>query len=585
MPQGHRLTRMADDETTPPTPDDAAPTPPRWEPPSQPDASGAFDVTPPDAPDAAQPADVAEPVDAIGPVPSADPTGVAAVVPQAEADGDYSGEILPSSAPSVTRTRVPKSAIMGVIVALVVAAGAVAVIKVGGPKPPADIAGVVPADALGFLRISVEPNGEQRDALRGLLGRLPAAKRTEVLRSFDRALASLLDSGEDFERDVKPWLGPQVGFSAFVMEDEPFFVATVGVRDEPSARAFLSKDRGSDDSVFEIVDGVAYVAEARDHITAFRAAAERGTLDTHAGFRKELAAAGGDGLAVLWLNGEQIGKHAGAIAGFFGGLSSVPGLDTSAGNAVFVLKAEAKGLAFVGHQSGGPDVKTKAGRPALLEGAPASVLGALSIFDMRGSFEQLQTQAGAAGNPLGALTAALAPLGLDLDRDVLAWLGGEVTFVATPLLEFGVVAQVTDEQAYRRTIDAVLNLLGPGLGGQVTRESNGATIVADDGVVAIRKTAGKVAIGFAGAPAGARSLAQRLLTGDADTLGDSAPYKAVIGASSAQTVFQAYVNLRALAPFLADAGGLAALEPFEAAALRVTLTDGGAQFRLMLTLN
>lgn len=498
-----------------------------------------------------------------------------------DAATDVSAEILPTPDVVQARPGVPKAAIIGVITALVVAAGALAVVSLTGAKPPADIATVVPADVLGFVGISAQPEGAQRDALRSLMARLPAEKRTEVLGSFDKAMGSLLGEEDNFQRDVAPWLGPQLGFSALAVGESAVVVGTIGVTDDEAARAYFDANRTDATRTFEIVDHVAYIGETSEQLAAFRTRAADNALAANPSYLKELAAAGGDGLAVLWLNGEEIGKQSELLSGAFGDLA-VPGLDATSGAAIFVLRAEQNGLAFVGHQTGGPTSTTRPGRPALMEGAPSAMLGALSFFDLQGSFAQLES--GAAASPFGGYEKFLDVLGLDLKKDVLAWLGGEITVIATPLLEFAVIADVTDEAAYDRTLDRLATTLAPVLELTIQREGSGMTASKDGLVVVVRRAGKKVAIGIGSSVAPTQTLAKGLLTPGENQLGDSAAYKAVIGAPSDQTVFQAYVNLAVLGPFLGQGGTLAALEPFDAAALRVTLTDGGTELRLMLTL-
>lgn len=580
---------MPDDEGPPPVPPTDPLRPPAWEPPDprdpvpplEPPPTPPLPEEPPAPPLQDEPVPPAPPLPE--PVPPAqlnEPTVLASPIEPPSA------EILPSHALAPARAAIPKAAIIGALIAVTVAVGAVAFVKSVGPDAPADIATMVPADVLGFLRISVEPSGAQRADLRQLLGKLSAEKRAEVIASFDSLLAEIVDyPGGDFARDVRPWLGAQISVSAYKGDGKPAVVAAISVRDEAMARAFFTKVSEAGDPVVEVSDGVAYAAETAALITSFRAAASAAPLSENTSYARELQAAGGDGLAVVWVNGDQIAKNAGAIAGIFGGLAtSIPGLGASAGSGVYVLRAEANGIALVGHQSGGPTPKQKPGRPRLLEGAPATILGGLSIFDIKGSIEQFGTAAaGAEGDPLAAASTLLGVVGLDLRKDVLAWLGGEVTFVATPLLQFGVVADVTDEKAYARTV-AVLPDLIPGLGGTLTPEADGFTAVSEDGAFSVRKARGKVSIGFAESAVAARALAQQLMAGGGTTLGGVPGYRSALGASVDGTVFQVFLNLATLRPFLNTLGDFSFLESFEVGAIRVTVSDGGSDLRAVLTL-
>lgn len=119
---------------------------------------------------------------------------------------------------------------------LAVLLAALAVAGCGGPDAPAERAArLVPADALLYLHLSTDPEREEDERLLEILGAFPSA----------RALAGRLGSAFDFERDVRPWLGPEAAV-AFLDTGTPRadVLLIASVRDQPKAEGFLTRLAG-----------------------------------------------------------------------------------------------------------------------------------------------------------------------------------------------------------------------------------------------------------------------------------------------------------------------------------------------------
>lgn len=126
-------------------------------------------------------------------------------------------------------------------VAALVAALAVALLVLRGPAAPADEAvALVPGEALAYVHLSTDEGRDDDERLLATLRKLPAFAnlRGSVERLFGRAF--------DFERDVRPWLGDEVGIALLDSGGPAANVLTLlAVRDEPKAQGLLTRAAGA----------------------------------------------------------------------------------------------------------------------------------------------------------------------------------------------------------------------------------------------------------------------------------------------------------------------------------------------------
>jgi hypothetical protein len=152
----------------------------------------------------------------------------------------------PPPRPAVSRWRY---AIIGAVAVLAAGVGVVlgSVLMTAGGAPLARAAAYVPADAVMYIEARLDLPGAQRDNLRGLLERFPAADADAILTD---ALADTLDAALatggapiDYSTDVAPWFD---GTLAMAMLDYPLnmdpaamrlpsMIGLFGVRDAAAA--------------------------------------------------------------------------------------------------------------------------------------------------------------------------------------------------------------------------------------------------------------------------------------------------------------------------------------------------------------
>jgi len=114
------------------------------------------------------------------------------------------------------------------------------VIATRGDAAPADgTARLVPSDALAYAHLSTSEDRTQDARLLALLGRFPTLR--ERLPALGMALTPAA-GGLDFERDVRPWLGEEIGIALLDgggAGPEPLLAAAV--QDPRAARTALDK--------------------------------------------------------------------------------------------------------------------------------------------------------------------------------------------------------------------------------------------------------------------------------------------------------------------------------------------------------
>lgn len=335
-----------------------------------------------------------------------------------------------------------------------------------GGSAGADPATAVPADTPVYIEAVVRPEGDQGDNARALVERFVGPDQLETF--LDEALRDS-ESGESYEKDIKPWLGERVGIGVTdLAASEPGFAGAVAVTDTEKAEAFLGKDsekKGEYEGTQLYQDDDTFAGVAGDFVAI---------ADSQAGVKRIIDTIDGESLAeserfesaVDELPDERLGalyvdtKALSALA------EADPDLDP-AGKAVLkqlfgsdaepitaALTAEPDAATIEAQLSSralaalGPLSTGKA--PELLRDVPADSWAVLGYSDVgKGLKETLDLFAGALGG--AALTGQLeSQIGINLERDVFSWMGDLALFVrGDGLASIGgaLVIEVTDESA------------------------------------------------------------------------------------------------------------------------------------------
>jgi hypothetical protein len=212
--------------------------------------------------------------------------------------------------------------VAGVVVALGLPLGAFAIFRFlsGGGTQPHD---VLPANAVGYFRIDLDPSAPQKiDALR-FLRTFPAFEkythitddRADVREVVFDALLADAPCDVDYEDDVAPWLGERIGVAVMAPDAtgarEPDVAVAIQVSEEQAARQGLEKLRGcaaAGEPVggWSYLDGYMIVARTQQGAADFAAAAARTPLADNAQFRSDMERLGEQGVASAWFSGEGV---------------------------------------------------------------------------------------------------------------------------------------------------------------------------------------------------------------------------------------------------------------------------------------
>lgn len=241
------------------------------------------------------------------------------------AEPEYLGEEQPPQ--RLRPRRATALAVAGVVAASVALSGwAASGFMSSSDNQPAD---VVPAAAIAYVGVDLDPTASQKvEALR-MAGKVPALKEKLGLSAgddlrrwlFQRSGLDACD-GVDYDDDVAPWIGERAGF-ALLPGDRPHPVVALAVDDTDRARDALARlsdcaeDRSthedhSDDPFagkglghdpgFALTDGHVVLAESTERAEAAVSEAEDGSLAEDASFRRWTDEAGAAGVVTGYLS-------------------------------------------------------------------------------------------------------------------------------------------------------------------------------------------------------------------------------------------------------------------------------------------
>jgi len=512
-----------------------------------------------------------------------------------------------------------------VLAVLIVLTGGGTVLLLRASNSTQSLDRFVPDTAAAYIKFSLSPSMQQQQRVQDLLSRFPSSVRNDVTTKLDDALdKSFKDLKISYRNDIKPWVGSQIAFAVLApagstsdspSPSAPNVIGIVAVKDAATAQKALTKIKNASSRApaFDIEGGVAYLGESQSAITSFKNAVTSGhTIADSASYKREHDRAGGDGLVFGYAD---LSKLAGVAPSLRGDILGTSGLTGGSGIVAFGLHAESEGIVVTGHSSfPASQTGAKAGTLKLLPTTPDDLLGSVSFFDLGdlvgNALKRLSKGVGlipvAVGTPVPGVpefTSVLKEieqaLSLNLQKDLLPWLKGELSIVVSqgtnpPFPDVGILIQPTDEAALGRTMKALRTHLGALLGpkAKVQTDANGLTIKPEFGPdVVVRIASGRVVI------ATGAEYARRLLNPSGSTLANDTIYKAAVD-SSKPTVFQMFVRLDRVRVLLEGLFKLsnpsqyadyernvqADVKPLEALGIQTTIDGNSQDFRLIVTI-
>jgi hypothetical protein len=388
--------------------------------------------------------------------------------------------------------RAASLAALSLLAALVVACGS------GSAGGEADPASAVPADAMFYGEVNVRPEGDLRQDTLDAAGKVLRTDDPEgtIRELIDKAFAEEDQADLDYDKDVKPWLGERLGLwfgTRLDGEGDPVGALIVAVTDTEAAMEAVRKSRKNNGdklasrsyngTEFDVdQDGVAMGIVGDDYLAVGDEAEFKKTVDAAKGqslaesdrYRKALDSLEDQRLAHFYVDFKRLLSLAARSGGGqdeqdLQQLQALIPFD-KLGALMGSFQASADRLAI--------DVSLKA-QPS------GGALGALGNLYSFGSTPLLRDLPGdswvAFGSPKygASLKAALdqyagmfggaavqqqleRQFGIDLDEDLLSWMGDVGGFVrgdTLPTLDGGLVIQVTDEGRAAKGFGKLVGLL------------------------------------------------------------------------------------------------------------------------------
>ena len=392
------------------------------------------------------------------------------------------------------------------LVGATVVAGYLAIFAAGTDRA----ARAVPADAIAYATVYLQPSTGQQLNLALLLGHVPGfADAANLDQKIHEIAARFLgQSGVDYESDVRPWIGNQLSVALRPGSDDlatPSPILLAAVKDQAAAESgteAIAAGRGLTGvedtyrgTAITVADGLAWAVLEDLLIASTDRASLEAALDAEADARPSLADDAGYAAAMRRLPADYLASAylslAGAAAdagvgGQLGGYSTV--------SAALLVEPDGLRLDAVAPFDGAaasPEERadfTAGGEPSTLaEWLPADTHAMAAIFDVQRAEqtveEGLASQPNAQGiidtlNQLRALAAF--GLGINLDADLLALFSSEaaigVSDVMTEAPHGQLLLRPSDAAAATASLERVRDAIGDH-GGQVSEsEANGTTI-------------------------------------------------------------------------------------------------------------
>ncbi len=338
------------------------------------------------------------------------------------------------------RTGLVVGAAVAVVAAVGVGAYGVVQLMAGGSSP----ATAVPADAIGYVSLDLDPSASQKIEAFKILRKFPAIKKQ--LGSRDDLRKAVLDeirkSGDckdlDYARDIEPWIGDRVALAAVPDSKAgatPLVVLQVS--DEAKAKAGVRKlescdgtttDGGPEHAGVSFVGDYLLVAETQSAADSMAKDAEASTLADSEEFTTAMDRVGDPGIVTMFVSKDAPAAFAkangatdqGQITSMFKDFQGAAGVVRFADGAV-EAEFTGKGLPTGVGATQGPDVGT----------LPATTAAALSVGFKEGWLQDYLTQVndmiGDGGSVDDLMAEGERATGLQLPEDIETLLGSGIT--------------------------------------------------------------------------------------------------------------------------------------------------------------
>ncbi|HEU4514191.1 MAG TPA: DUF3352 domain-containing protein [Nocardioidaceae bacterium] len=202
----------------------------------------------------------------------------------------------------------------------IAAAGVVGVVGLGGwaamslmadGTQPAE---AVPANAIGYVSLDLDPTAEQKVEAVRILRKFPAIAEELDLSSQDDLRRWVFEQMQqdgvcedlDYARDVEPWIGDRIALAGVPGDktgDEPTPLVALQVTDTDAATAGIAKLAGCGDAGdhgVAVSGDYVLVSDSQPHADALAASVEQGTLADDADYQRWMERVGDPGIVTMY---------------------------------------------------------------------------------------------------------------------------------------------------------------------------------------------------------------------------------------------------------------------------------------------
>jgi hypothetical protein len=361
-----------------------------------------------------------------------------------------------------------------------------------GGDAGADPAAFLPASASVYVEAQVQPEGDLAANAKAVAGK--------ILRTNDPGgrIVQLLDQGlkakgADYAKDIQPWLGKRIGLAVTGTGSggaKPDVAAAVASKDDDAAKTFADRPQNGEQRTYRDVSyrydkGRDLAVAVIDHAVVL--GTERGfksAVDARSGakladaarFKEARETVGTDGLGFLYADparffdlalgaagsgmsgGQQ--AQAQALKGLLGG-SGLRSIAAKLDVASDALRVDAAVIGMKAQATG------KGDGPGAAAAVPADAWLSAGIGDVGGTVQRALAQAGRSGgiggiDPATLLRQLQGSLGIDVQQDLLSWMGDAAVFVrGTSMRDLGgaLIVHSKDPAASRRAIGKLRTVL------------------------------------------------------------------------------------------------------------------------------
>ena len=340
---------------------------------------------------------------------------------------------------------------------------------------------LAPAGAVFYGEVTIKPSGDQKADLDSLFAKLPGNKSFDQLvqeamtKSFEES-----DSGLSYDKDVKPWLGEHAAFFATGQDKDGDLEGAAGMvetTDEEAARDAIdkaAKGKGKDvtyrDVEYRRIDSDSAAGVVDGWLVAGNERGVKAAIDTNqnedarpigeaAAYDKALEGVPDGSLGFLYMNTprllEDVKSTLGSVAtGSFAKLFSEP----------YVISgdADSEGFEFIStvpHSISNLVLPIFGQGTDLIEDLPADSFAALAQPNLGKTLDfYVDLFADAAGGREVIEQQVRRASGLDLQRDVIGWMGDFGVFArgqSVATIDGALLIETSDPAASDRAVAAL----------------------------------------------------------------------------------------------------------------------------------